>query len=82
MARGWVGDFSFGFILALDVPMQRARGLSQGCPREEAVALWDVPAGSKAIPATCPRWRPLLGRCHPASSELNPFVSEAIQFIL
>lgn len=82
MAPGWVGDFYFGFILALDVPTQRGRGLSRGCPREEAVALRDVPVGSKAIPATCPHRRPPLGRCHLASSELNPFVSEAIQFIL
>ena len=82
MAPGWVGDFYFGFILALAVLTQRGRGLAQGWPLEEAVALWDVPILSKTIPAMCPHWRPPLGRCHPASSELNPFVSEAIQFIL
>lgn len=82
MARGWVGDFYLGFISALGVPTQRGRGLSRGCPQEEVVALRDVPIQSKAIPATCPRRRPPLGRCHPASSELNPFVSEAIQFTL
>lgn len=59
---------------------------SGDCPgagsMEELVALWDVPIWRKVIPATCPHWRPLLVRCHPAISELNPFVSEAIQFIL
>lgn len=84
MARGWVGHLDLGFILASDVPTRPGRGLCRGCPREEAVALRDVPImeQSKAIPAPCPHWRPPLGRCHPASSELNPFVSEAIQFIL
>lgn len=54
MARGWVGHLDLGFILASDVPTRRGRGLCQGCPREEAVALLDVPIMEQSHPSSVP----------------------------
>lgn len=73
MAPGCGGarvGFYFGLILA--------PGMRRRIGAVPDVATWDVP---EAIPTACPHRRPPLGRCRPASSGLNPFVSEAIQFI-